>query len=85
MILTRQDTRLPRLLLHNGIRTMPTDIMEAVDLPLAISNEEECEAGFLQLQICPCLRESHFMCDQNPFLGIDRSTLETVHGLRAVP
>lgn len=61
MILTRQDTRLARLLLHNGIRTMPTDIMEAVYLPLAISNEEECEPGFLQLEVCPWLGESRFV------------------------
>lgn len=40
---------------------MPADIMKAVDLPLAISKQEECEPGFLQLQVCSCLGESHFM------------------------
>lgn len=61
MILTRQDTRLTRLLLHNRIRTMPTDIMKAVYLPLAISYKEECKPGFLQLEVCPWLGESRFM------------------------
>lgn len=61
MILTRQDTRRTRLLLHNGVRTMPTNIMKAVYLPLAISYKKECKLGFLQLKVCPWLGESRFM------------------------
>lgn len=72
-------------LLHNRVRAVSTDIVEAVDVALAVLDQEEGEIGVHKRDVLARLLEPEVMRDEYPFSGNDGSSLQLVQFRRSIP
>lgn len=73
------------LSLYNRESSVATDVVKAVDLALAIFDQEERVARDVEFLKVAGLWESDGMCEEHPFAGEDCSTFELVETLGPVP
>lgn len=64
---------------------MPTDVMESIDITMSISAEEEAEACFLKLNKVSSSWEPMLMCNQDPSLRVNGTSLKLIDCIRSVP
>lgn len=64
---------------------MATDVVEAINLSLLVSDQEELKASLFKAHPRTILSKPELVCDENPFLGEDGSSLKFVNFLRVVP
>lgn len=85
VVFATQDAGCATALLDYRVRPVATDIVEPVDIPAAVTDEEEREVGIGERNEIAGFRESKIMCDEDPFLRKDAATFQLIHGRRAVP
>jgi hypothetical protein len=85
MVLASENAHVTAFLLDQGVGTVATHIVVAVDVALAILDKEEVEAGFRDLSEVPRVFKPVRVRNKNPALGEDRSPFELVHAGRPIP
>lgn len=85
MVLAGEHEAVALFFCDNGECAVSADIVEGVDLPLSVLDDDELKASDLIAEPVPWLGEPEAVCCEKPLLGEDCSTLELVHLLRSVP
>lgn len=63
MVLAGQNARCSALTLDNRVRTMPTNLVESIDVPVAVLDQEEPEPGFGDSDKVSCLHKACLVRD----------------------
>ena len=85
VVLAREDARRALVLGDHGERPVAADVVEGVDLALAVADEHELEAGHLVAQPVAGVGEAELVRGHEPFAREDGAPLELEHLLRGVP
>ena len=76
MVLARDDTDRSTTPLHEGIRTMATDVVECAQTALAILDDKHAVPGEFILGVVAYVLEPNSVGDDHPLFGEDGAAFE---------
>lgn len=85
MVFATQAAGRATTFLNDGVCPVATDIVEGVDVPTAVPDDEEGEISIGEGNETAGILEAKAMRDENPFLRKDGTAFQLIHGRRAVP
>lgn len=78
MVAAGQDLRVALFLIHDRICTVSADVVECIDLPVAITGDDNVESGNLIAEPFTGFSQPVLVSSEKPFSGKDGSSLELV-------